>query len=75
MAAMYVSGLLTDWYVPSFKSEGYANEIDYRRIVSTSPMSPGTDDEPDVYIGRSEAAMWMRVVSSWVCIAIYSWSL
>ncbi|KAJ9123288.1 hypothetical protein QFC22_001486 [Naganishia vaughanmartiniae] len=58
MAAMYVSGLLTDW-----------------RIVSTSPTTSGTNDDQDVYIGRSEAAMWMRVVSSWVCIGIYAWSL
>ncbi|KAI0925844.1 hypothetical protein AcV5_008465 [Taiwanofungus camphoratus] len=29
----------------------------------------------DVYIGRSEVAMWMRVVSSWVCMLLYMWSL
>ena len=34
----------------------------------------GNPDE-DVYIGRSEVAMWMRVVSSWVCMALYIWSL
>ena len=28
-----------------------------------------------IYIGRSEVAMWMRVVSSWVCIILYGWSL
>ncbi|TFK21187.1 TMS membrane protein/tumor differentially expressed protein [Coprinopsis marcescibilis] len=28
-----------------------------------------------VYIGRSEAAMWMRIVSSWVCMILYTWSL
>ncbi|KAF8121780.1 serine incorporator/TMS membrane protein [Boletus edulis] len=28
-----------------------------------------------VYIGRSETAMWMRVVSSWVCMLLYMWSL
>lgn len=31
--------------------------------------------EEDVYIGRSEVAMWMRVVSSWVCMLIYMWTL
>ena len=31
--------------------------------------------EQDVYIGRSEVAMWMRVVSSWVCMLLYIWSL
>ncbi|CCM03091.1 uncharacterized protein FIBRA_05211 [Fibroporia radiculosa] len=29
----------------------------------------------DVYIGRSEVAMWMRIVSSWVCMILYFWSL
>ncbi|EAU85557.1 membrane protein [Coprinopsis cinerea okayama7 len=28
-----------------------------------------------VYIGRSESAMWMRIVSSWVCMLLYIWSL
>ncbi|WVQ79219.1 hypothetical protein IAT38_001315 [Cryptococcus sp. DSM 104549] len=67
MAAMYVAGLLTDW-----------------AIISTSPVAHPTDpiadgalvvSEPDVYIGRSETTMWMRVVSSWLCYALYAWSL
>jgi serine incorporator 1/3 len=33
------------------------------------------ENENDVYIGRSEVAMWMRVVSSWACILLYIWSL
>ena len=32
-------------------------------------------DDPDVYIGRSEVAMWIRVISSWICAALYLWSL
>lgn len=31
--------------------------------------------DQDVYIGRSETAMWMRIVSSWVCMLLYIWSL
>ncbi|KAH9838305.1 serine incorporator/TMS membrane protein [Rhodofomes roseus] len=31
--------------------------------------------DDDVYIGRSEIAMWVRVVSSWVCMLLYMWSL
>ncbi|OBZ72638.1 Membrane protein TMS1 [Grifola frondosa] len=31
--------------------------------------------DQDVYIGRSEVAMWMRVVSSWLCMLLYMWSL
>ena len=43
--------------------------------MSKQPQ-PGDDDpDSDVYIGRSEVAMWMRVVSSWVCILLYMWSL
>jgi len=34
-----------------------------------------TLEDQEVYIGRSDAAMWMRVVSSWACILLYSWSL
>lgn len=70
LAAMYVAGLLTDW-----------------AVISTSPVAHPDPDttpvedffssmaEPDVYIGRSEATMWMRVVSSWICYVLYSWSL
>ncbi|KAI0311566.1 serine incorporator/TMS membrane protein, partial [Amylostereum chailletii] len=38
---------------------------------ASSPVAEGDD----VYIGRSETAMWMRIVSSWVCMVIYLWSL
>jgi Serine incorporator (Serinc) len=34
-----------------------------------------SDGKDDVYIGRSETAMWMRVVSSWMCMLLYIWSL
>ncbi|KAG8213243.1 serine incorporator/TMS membrane protein [Butyriboletus roseoflavus] len=42
-------------------------------VVSTEQGS--VDSEEIVYIGRSETAMWMRVVSSWVCMFLYMWSL
>jgi len=38
-------------------------------------VATGSELEQDVYIGRSAVAMWMRVVSSWVCIVLYAWSL
>ncbi|PPQ91002.1 hypothetical protein CVT25_013927 [Psilocybe cyanescens] len=44
-------------------------------IVSKNPISGPVDPNFDVYIGRSEVAMWMRVVSGWVCILLYIWSL
>jgi len=43
-------------------------------IVKSTPGG-GDDAEPDVSIGRSEVAMWMRVVSGWVCMLLYMWSL
>ncbi|CAO1625093.1 unnamed protein product [Parajaminaea phylloscopi] len=33
------------------------------------------DGAPVVFIGRSVTAMWMRIVSSWICVAFYAWSL
>jgi len=43
-------------------------------FIRAEPSSPSTDGD-DIYIGRSETAMWMRIVSSWVCMLLYSWSL
>jgi hypothetical protein len=43
--------------------------------VSKHPIDGPADPNQDVYIGRSEVAMWMRVVSSWVCMVLYIWSL
>jgi hypothetical protein len=59
MGAMYIAQLLTDW-----------------SIISSQPI-PEEGDQPahDIYIGRSTTAMWMRVISSWVCMILYSWSL
>ncbi|KAH7915652.1 serine incorporator/TMS membrane protein [Hygrophoropsis aurantiaca] len=42
-------------------------------VVSTE-QGPAESEEI-VYIGRSETAMWMRIVSSWVCMLLYIWSL
>ncbi|KAF7969551.1 hypothetical protein HWV62_26957 [Athelia sp. TMB] len=42
-------------------------------VVSKTATPSDADDV--VYIGRSETAMWMRIVSSWICILLYSWSL
>ncbi|KXN88468.1 Membrane protein TMS1 [Leucoagaricus sp. SymC.cos] len=44
-------------------------------VVSKHPIDGPADPNQDVYIGRSEVAMWMRVVSSWVCMILYIWSL
>jgi len=43
-------------------------------VIRSGSSSPSADGE-DIYIGRSETAMWMRIVSSWVCMLLYTWSL
>ena len=59
MASMYVAMLLVDW-----------------KVLRTTPDSEAGDEaDYDIYIGRSEMAMWVRVVSSWICILLYGWSL
>ena len=47
---------------------------DWNVVRSATSTSPSGESD-DVYIGRSEVAMWMRIVSSWACIALYIWSL
>jgi len=50
-------------------------EVSSRNVVSKRPISGPVDPDFDVYIGRSEVAMWMRVVSGWICMVLYIWSL
>ena len=77
MGSMYVGMLLTDWYVPAIHLSPLLFLPSHRNVVSTRPLPDSDTPDPnqDVYIGRSETAMWMRVVSSWVCILLYIWSL
>ncbi|KAL8291637.1 hypothetical protein RQP46_001895 [Phenoliferia psychrophenolica] len=44
-------------------------------VVSNVATDISTGDGSPVKIGRSHVAMWMRIVSSWVCLALYAWSL
>lgn len=72
---MYVAMLLTDWYVFVYHTLLlWTKSNSSGRNVVSKTVSPSDSDEV-VYIGRSETAMWMRVVSSWVCVILYSWSL
>lgn len=60
------------------KSSSYISNLHAhvnRNVVKTSPIDGPSSPDEDVYIGRSEVAMWMRVVSSWVCMLLYIWSL
>ncbi|KAI0084135.1 serine incorporator/TMS membrane protein [Irpex rosettiformis] len=45
------------------------------KVIRSGSAPSDPDQDSDVYIGRSEVAMWMRVVSSWVCMLLYIWSL
>ncbi|KAG8832560.1 hypothetical protein FRC17_001123 [Serendipita sp. 399] len=59
MGAMYVAMLLTDW-----------------QIIKWSSDQNGPDDGGStIYIGRSDVAMWMRIISGWISILLYAWSL
>lgn len=47
-----------------------------RNVISAGTFNtPPEDDGRPITIGRSHVAMWIRVVSSWVCLIIYAWSL
>ena len=77
LGAMYVAMLLTDWYeyiLRVFRCCADNFYVVYRNFIRAGPSSPSTDGD-DIYIGRSETAMWMRIVSSWVCMLLYIWSL
>ncbi|GAA5957925.1 hypothetical protein JCM3765_006207 [Sporobolomyces pararoseus] len=62
LATMYVAMLLTNWNVVS-------------RASFLDNIPTGDDEGQPIRIGRSHVAMWMRVVSSWVCLILYGWSL
>lgn len=62
MATAYTAMLLTNW-----------NVVEETRHWNDG--SGGGDDAQPVRIGRSHVAFWMRIVSSWFCLALYAWSL
>ncbi|BGP20111.1 hypothetical protein JCM10213_000805 [Rhodosporidiobolus nylandii] len=61
LATMYTAALLTNW--------------NYVTPVTSSPGGHEGGDGTPVRIGRSHVAFWMRIMSSWVCLALYAWSL
>jgi hypothetical protein len=78
LGTMYVAVLLTDWYVLIIHDTDILLTLisSLRNIVSNQPLPTVlAESDPDVYIGRSEVAMWMRVVSSWICMILYIWTL
>lgn len=59
IAAMYVGMLLTNW----------------NTIISEEVKTPGQDDSDLIRIGQSYTAVWVKIVSGWICYGIYTWSL
>ena len=72
---MYVAMLLTDWYVCLSRNAHTPPHAACHYCRNVVKEGASHDDHQDVTIGRSEVAMWMRVVSSWICMVLYMWSL
>lgn len=60
LATMYVAMLLTHWNIVTS-----AQHEDHHSDGHATPVK----------IGRSTVTMWMRIISSWVCLAVYGWTL
>ncbi|GAA6062523.1 hypothetical protein JCM10212_001573 [Sporobolomyces blumeae] len=86
LATMYVAMLLTNWNVVS-RAPATASPSSTLSTVVTSSFEAlveqggaggaggrGGGGTP-IRIGRSHVAMWMRIVSSWVCLGLYGWTL
>ncbi|KAI8889473.1 TMS membrane protein/tumor differentially expressed protein [Backusella circina FSU 941] len=59
IAAMYVAMLLTNW----------------NTIISEEVPNPDQDKSDLIRIGQSYTAVWVKIVSGWICYGIYSWTL
>lgn len=67
LSTMYIAMLLTNWNVVSILS----SDSD----PSNGGGGSGASDGAPVKIGRSGVAMWVRIISGWLCLALYGWSL
>jgi hypothetical protein len=59
IAAMYVAMLLTNW----------------NTIISEEVPNPDQDQSDLIRIGQSYTAVWVKIVSGWICYGIYTWTL
>ncbi|KAG2220032.1 hypothetical protein INT45_012208 [Circinella minor] len=62
IAAMYIAMVLTNWNTISMKD------------TNSTPIE-GDQDGDFVRIGQSYTAVWVKIVSGWLCIIFYGWSL
>ncbi|KAM0749974.1 TMS membrane protein/tumor differentially expressed protein [Meredithblackwellia eburnea MCA 4105] len=76
LATMYTAGLLTNWTVikPAAPTTSPTDPASLTNSLISLLADSDTDSQP-VKIGRSHIAMWMRIISSWVCLVLYAWSL
>ena len=75
MATMYTAMLLTNWCVYAQAHIKSEPNVLYRNVVQPAHAISADPSGAPVKIGRSHVAMWMRVVSSWICLVLYGWSL
>lgn len=47
----------------------------FTSTLLTTLLDSADSEATPVKIGRSHVAMWIRIVSSWVCLVLYAWSL
>lgn len=47
----------------------------YVALLLTNWNTISSDSKDFIDIGRSAAAMWVKIVSGWICYALYLWSL
>lgn len=59
IAAMYIAMVLTNW----------------NTISMENMQAPDQDDSDFVRIGQSYTAVWVKIVSGWLCHVFYGWSL
>ncbi|CDS07507.1 hypothetical protein LRAMOSA01456 [Lichtheimia ramosa] len=59
IAAMYIAMVLTNW----------------NTISMENMQAPDQDDSDFVRIGQSYTAVWVKIVSGWLCHIFYGWSL
>ena len=62
IAAMYIAMVLTNWNTISMEDANNA-------------PTEGDGDGDFVRIGQSYTAVWVKIVSGWLCIIFYGWSL
>lgn len=47
----------------------------YRNTITMEEMTKPGEDGDFVRIGQSYTAVWVKIVSGWLCIFIYGWTL